>query len=86
MILYLDETQTITRIKIYELLKTLIRLDNAAIDQEIAQQSNILQCIINDIEKFDSNSLMLSVLFELVKEITLQSTLPELTMKLYEEF
>ena len=86
MILYLDQTQTITRIKIYELLTTLIRLDNQSIDEELAQQSNIIQCVVNDIEKFDSNSNVLSVLFELVNEITFQSTVPMLTTNLYEEF
>ena len=32
MILYLDETDTITRIKMYELLTTLIKLENPQID------------------------------------------------------
>ena len=40
---------------------------------------------MTDIEKFDSNSTMLSVLFTLVTKLVIQSTLPELTVKLIDE-
>ena len=71
MILYLDETQTMTRVKIYELLSILVSLDNEQIHSEIAEQTNLLQCILTDIEKFDSNSTILSVLFNLVTKLVI---------------
>ena len=85
MILYLDETQTMTRVKIYELLSILVSLDNVQIHSEIAEQTNLLQCILSDIEKFDSNSTVLSVLFNLVTKLVIQSTLPDLTVKIIDE-
>jgi len=46
----------------------------------------ILQYLINDIERFDSNSNVLSVLFNLVEVVTLQSAEPKLTIALYQDF
>lgn len=45
----------------------------------------MLQCVLNDIERFDNNSNMLKVLFELIMKMTIQSVMPLLTTKLYEE-
>ena len=71
MLLAQRETSTITRIKIYELLAMMLRLQNRDINLEIARnQKVILQYLVNDIERFDSNSNVLSVLFNLVEVIT----------------
>lgn len=87
MLLAQAETSTITRIKIYELLTMMLRLKCREIDLEIAtNQKVILQYLINDIEHFDSNSNVLSVLFNLVEVITTQSVEPQLTCTLYQEF
>lgn len=87
MLLAQDETQTITRIKIYELLTMLLSLQNREIDKEIAtNQKVVLQYLINDIGRFDSNSNVLSVLFRLVDIISQQSVEPLLTIALYQEF
>jgi hypothetical protein len=77
MLLGQRETLTITRIKIYELLCMLLRLHNKDIDREIAtNQKVILQYLINDIERFDTNSNVLSVLFNLIKVISTQAAEP----------
>ena len=41
---------------------------------------------MNDIENFDSNSNVLSVLFNLIEVISTQSVEPQLTICLYQEF
>ena len=65
----------------------IMRLQNRDIDREIAtEQKVILQYLINDIERFDSNSNVLSVLFSLVEVISTQSVDPLLTATLYQEF
>lgn len=65
----------------------LLTLQNRDIDREIAtNQKVVLQYLINDIEKFDSNSNVLSVLFRLVEVISKQSVEPLLTIALYQEF
>ena len=87
MLLAQRETSTITRIKIYELLAMMLRLQNRDINLEIARnQKVILQYLVNDIERFDSNSNVLSVLFNLVEVITTQGAEPQLTMVLYQDF
>lgn len=87
MLLSQNETLTITRIKIYELLSMILRLQNKDIDREIAtNQKVILQYLINDIERFDTNSNVLSVLFHLIEVISTQSAEPLLTTVLYQEF
>jgi len=84
MLLSQNETLTITRIKIYELLSMILRLQNKDIDREIAtNQKVILQYLINDIERFDTNSNVLSVLFHLIEVISTQSAEPLLTTVLY---
>lgn len=71
MLIAQRETSTITRIKIYELLTMILRLRNRDINLEIAtSQKIILQYLINDIERFDTNSNVLSVLFNLVETIS----------------
>ena len=60
-----------TRIKVYELLSVLVSLDNVAIYSEITQQTSLLQCVLNDIERFDNNSNMLKVLFEIITKMTI---------------
>lgn len=87
MLLAQRETSTFTRIKIYELLAMMLRLQNRDINLEIARnQKVILQYLVNDIERFDSNSNVLSVLFNLVEVITTQGAEPQLTMVLYQDF
>ena len=87
MLLAQRETSTITRIKIYELLAMMLRLQNRDINLEIARnQKVILQYLVSDIERFDSNSNVLSVLFNLVEVITTQGAEPQLTMVLYQDF
>ena len=87
MLLSQNETLTITRIKIYELLSMILRLQNKDIDREIAtNQKVILQYLINDIERFDTNSNVLSVLFHLIEVISTQSAEPLLTTVLYQDF
>ena len=87
MLLAQAETSTITRIKIYELLTMMLRLKCQDIDVEIAtNQKIILQYLINDIEHFDSNSNVLSVLFNLVEVITTHPVDPLLPTTLYNEF
>ena len=87
MLLAQEETSTITRIKIYELLTMMLRLECRDIDLEIAtNQKVILQYLISDIQRFDSNSNVLSVLFSLVEVISTQSSEPQLTVALYQEF
>ena len=77
MLLAQEETSTITRIKIYELLTMMLRLECRDIDLEIAtNQKVILQYLISDIQRFDSNSNVLSVLFSLVEVISTQSSEP----------
>ena len=64
-----------------------VRLQNRDINLEIARnQKVILQYLVNDIERFDTNSNVLSVLFNLVEVITTQGAEPQLTMVLYQEF
>ena len=46
----------------------------------------ILQYLINDIERYDSNSNVLSVLFSLIEVISTQSAEPRLTIALYQDF
>ena len=87
MLLALDETSTITRIKIYELLNMILRLQNRDINNEIAvNQKVILQHLINDIERYDMNSNVLTILFNLVDVISTQSVEPKLTAALYYEY
>ena len=62
----------------------MLRLQCKAIELEIAtNQKVILQYLINDIEHFDSNSNVLSVLFNLIEVISTQSVEPQLTVVLY---
>ena len=65
----------------------MLRLQCSEIELEIAtNQKVILQYLINDIEHFDSNSNVLSVLFNLIEVISTQSVEPQLTIVLYQEF
>ena len=65
----------------------MLRLECRDIDLEIAtNQKVILQYLISDIQRFDSNSNVLSVLFSLVEVISTQSSEPQLTVALYQEF
>ena len=65
----------------------MLRLQCRDIELEIAtNQKVILQYLINDIESYDSNSNVLSVLFNLVEVISTQSVEPSLTNCLYQEF
>ena len=55
----------------------MLRLQCREIELEIAtNQKVILQYLINDIESYDSNSNVLSVLFNLVEVISTQSVEP----------
>ena len=46
----------------------------------------ILQFLVSDIERFDTNSNVLSVLFNLIEVISTQHVEPQLTVLLYSEF
>ena len=46
---------------------------------------DLLHCIVADIQKFDSNSNVLKVLFELIDTITFQTVDPGLVQALYTE-
>ena len=81
--LYLVETDITTRVIIYELLTTLLRLDDKIIDEEILESQDLLHCIVADIQKFDSNSNVLKVLFGLIYHITFQTVEPGLAQALY---
>ena len=65
----------------------IISLQNSHIDKEIAtNQKVVMQFLINDIERYDSNSNMLSVLFRLVEVVSTQSAEPLLTTVLYQDY
>jgi hypothetical protein len=70
MILSNADTSTIIRVKLYELLSILIRLDYKEINEALAKQEILLACIINDFDRFDNNSNVLSILVEIVEDIT----------------
>lgn len=70
MILGNAQTSTMVRIKLYELLSTFIRLEQAKINTALAEQKHLMSCILSDFNRFQNNSIMLTVLSQLVKNIT----------------
>ena len=83
MILSNADTQTLIRVKLYELLSTFLKLDQQPINEAFADQESLLSCIINDFDRFENNSVMLSILSRVVEDITLQGSCDLLTHQLY---
>ena len=70
MILSNADTQTLMRVKLYELLLIFIRMDYEQINKALAEQEILLACIINDFDRYDNNSSVLTILAEIVEVIT----------------
>jgi hypothetical protein len=71
MILGNADTSTLIRVKLYELLSTFLKLDQQPINDALADQENLVSCIVNDFDSFENNSIVLSILSQVVEDITL---------------
>jgi hypothetical protein len=62
VILATVDTPIMIRIKLYELLSVLIRLDHKLINTALSEQEQLVECLVNDFDRFECNSNILGIL------------------------
>ena len=66
------DTSTLIRVRLYELISTIIKLDFQMVNEAFAEEATLMACVVNDFDRYQSNSVMLTILMQLVEEVTEQ--------------
>lgn len=70
MLLDDESTPMMTRLTLFELIGTLLDLNNEMISESFCETPRLFSLLIADYERFDTNSVVLKTLHKLFRSIT----------------